>query len=62
MSHDRLLTYKDLKGIYGIPWCRQHIWRLEKAGVFPLRRRFGNRRVVWRQSDIEFYLKPILDP
>ena len=35
MSDFRLVDKKGLKTIYGIPYCSQHIARLEKNGLFP---------------------------
>ena len=37
----RLVTYRDLKA-FGIPYTPQHILRLQKQGLFPLRRKLGN--------------------
>ncbi len=41
MSDFRLVDKKGLKTIYGIPYCSQHIARLEKAGKFPRRIQLG---------------------
>ncbi len=42
MSDFRLVDKKrDLKTIYGIPYCTQHIARLEKEGLFPKRVQLG---------------------
>jgi prophage regulatory protein len=30
-----------------VPFSDMHIWRLEKAGKFPKRIKFGERRVGW---------------
>lgn len=62
MSNTRIVTFKELKSEFGIPWCRQHIWRLEKAGLFPLRKRLGNRRVVWIVIEIVEWLNKALTP
>jgi hypothetical protein len=36
MSHQlKLCTWKELKEVYGIPYCRMHIRRLELKGRFP---------------------------
>ena len=32
------------------------LWRLEKAGTFPRRRRLTSRAVCWRLSEIEAWL------
>lgn len=41
----RMITRKELRQL--VPYCPQHILRLEKAGKFPERVRFGARRVGW---------------
>ena len=35
---------------------RTTIWRLERAGLFPLRRRIGRQAVGWLASDINDWL------
>ena len=35
---------------------RTTIWRLERAGLFPLRRRIGRQAVGWLASDIDEWL------
>ena len=35
-----------------VPYTIQHILRLEKAGRFPRRQKFGENRVGWYQDDI----------
>jgi len=62
MSKTRMITFKELKTEFGIPWCRQQIWRLEKAGAFPLRRRLGNRRIVWIMDEILEWMNRVLTP
>lgn len=57
MNHLRIITRKQLRDI--VPWTPQHVLRLEKAGKFPKRIRFGNGpsgRVGWLMSDIETWL------
>ena len=39
-----------------IPFTRQHVLRLEKAGKFPRRMRIGARRVGWLLSEIEAWV------
>jgi len=39
----------------------QHIARLEKAGLFPLRVRLGRSRVGWVETEIEDWLQRRLD-
>ena len=46
----KLVSKKELKSIYGIPYCPAHIARLEAAGDFPKRVKLGACRVAWAQS------------
>ena len=39
-----------------VPYTRQHILRLEKAGKFPKRLKIGARRVGWLLSEIEAWV------
>ena len=41
----RMITRKELRLL--VPYCPQHILRLEKAGKFPQRVQIGQRRVGW---------------
>ena len=57
MSHSlKLCTVKELKTVYGIPYSRQHIWRLQDDGKFPLRVILGQCRVAFRCAEIEVWL------
>ncbi|MFL5288034.1 MAG: helix-turn-helix transcriptional regulator [Rhodopila sp.] len=40
-----------------VPFSRQHIYRLEKAGEFPRRIHLGARRVAWKLSDVVAWLE-----
>lgn len=51
----RLVTYKELRAL-GVPYSRQHVDRLERAGQFPQRRRLGQARVVWELIEIEEWI------
>jgi prophage regulatory protein len=54
-----MVTYKELKSIYGIPYSRTHVSRKETAGEFPRRLRLGNgprSRCVWRKAEIEAWI------
>jgi prophage regulatory protein len=39
-----------------IPFTRQHVLRLEKAGKFPRRLKLGQRRVAWVYAEIEAWI------
>jgi prophage regulatory protein len=48
----KLVSKKELKSIFGIPYSFQHIWRLEQAGKFPKRLRLGANRVAWLYDEV----------
>jgi len=65
MSHTlKLCTVKQLKTDYGIPYCRQHIWRLIRAGQFPAPRQLGQARIAFHVADIEKWIttRPTASP
>jgi len=66
MTHlDPVISKKQLLQL--VPYCPQHILRLEKQGRFPKRIAVGPGRVGWRLSKIEQWLadrakEPMLQP
>jgi prophage regulatory protein len=52
----KLVSKKELKSIYGIPYCFAHIARLEKAGLFPARVQLGPCRVAWFADEVEAWI------
>lgn len=50
----RVISWRELSEM--IPFTRQHILRLEKAGKFPKRFKIGARRVAWLLSEIEAWV------
>jgi prophage regulatory protein len=52
----RLVSKKELKSIYGIPYSPAHIARLEKAQKFPIRVVLGLCRVAWYADEIEAWI------
>jgi prophage regulatory protein len=52
----KLVSKKDLKQVYGIPYCFAHIARLEVAGEFPTRVKLGACRVAWFAEEIEEWI------
>jgi prophage regulatory protein len=52
----KLVSKKELKTVYGIPYCFAHIARLEAAGQFPQRVRLGACRVAWYADEIEEWI------
>jgi prophage regulatory protein len=49
---DRLVTYPELKEIFGIPYSKMHLWRLEREGKFPKRIPLSCNRVVWEAKSV----------
>ncbi len=56
MTEKRLVSKKELKTVFGVPYSFQHIARLEKAGKFPKRIRLGQNRVAWLWLEIEAWI------
>lgn len=52
----RLVTKKELKTIYNVPYSFQHLARLEKDGKFPRRIRLGPCRVAYLAEDVEAWI------
>ncbi len=52
----KLVSKKELKTVYGIPYCFAHIARLEAAEKFPKRIRLGACRVAWYADEIEEWI------
>ena len=53
----KLVSKKELKSVYGIPYCFAHIQRLEHAGKFPMRLTLGACRVAWFADEIEDWIQ-----
>ncbi len=50
---DRLFLFKELRDVWGIPFTKQHLKRLEDKGRFPKRVHLnGSGRVAWLASDL----------
>ena len=52
----KLVSKKELKSIYGVPYSFAHIARLEAAGQFPKRIRLGACRVAWVAEEVETWI------
>jgi predicted DNA-binding transcriptional regulator AlpA len=54
----RLITYKELKPLKGIPFSREHLRRLEADGKFPKRVRLaeGGDYYGYVEKEIDEYL------
>lgn len=52
----KLVTKKELKSIFGVPYSPAHIARLEAAGQFPQRVRLGACRVAWVSEEVQTWI------
>jgi predicted DNA-binding transcriptional regulator AlpA len=56
----RLLSFKDLKSVKGIPYSRSEIRRKEKAGTFPMHVTLGDGNgacIAWPESEVDDYIR-----
>ena len=56
MQNRKLVSKKELRSVYGIPYSFQHVARLEKAGQFPKRLQLGANRVAWLCNEVEEWI------
>ena len=52
----RLVTKKELRSLFGVPYSFAHIARLEAAGQFPKRVRLGACRVAWLAEEVQGWI------
>ena len=52
----RLLRFPQLKSEKGIPFCRVHIDRLERANKFPSRIRLGTNTVARAEEEVDAWI------
>ena len=52
----KLVSKKELRTVYGVPYSFQHIARLEAAGSFPKRLRLGQCRVAWLSEEVQNWI------
>jgi prophage regulatory protein len=52
----KLVSKKELKSVYGVPYSFAHIARLEVAGQFPRRVRLGACRVAWVADEVQTWI------
>ncbi len=52
----KLVSKKELRSVYGVPYCFAHIARLEAAGQFPKRVRLGACRVAWLAEEVQCWI------
>jgi prophage regulatory protein len=57
VPQQELLSHADLRTL-GVPYSREHIWRLIKNGRFPKPVKFGraNSRCFFRRSEIQKWI------
>ena len=55
MTH-KLVSKKELKSVYGVPYSFAHIARLEAAGLFPKRVKLGACRVAWLCEEVQDWI------
>ena len=56
LNADKLVSKKELRSVYGIPYSPQHIARLEKVGQFPKRMQLGANRVAWLCREVDEWI------
>ena len=52
----KLVSKKELKSIFGVPYSFAHIARLEAAGDFPKRIQLGACRVAWIAEEVQAWI------
>ena len=52
----KLVTKKELKIVFGVPYSFAHIARLEAAGQFPKRVQLGACRVAWLSDEVQAWI------
>jgi prophage regulatory protein len=56
MTYTKLVSKKELKSLFGVPYSFQHIARLELAGHFPKRIQLGQCRVAWIANEVQAWV------
>jgi prophage regulatory protein len=56
MTYTKLVSKKELKSLFGVPYSFQHIHRLELAGQFPKRVQLGQCRVAWVAAEVQTWV------
>lgn len=58
---DKLITYDELKTIYGIPFSRRHLDRLEAKGRFPKKVLIGMHKARWVNIEIRKHITGLIE-
>ncbi len=53
----RLLSFPELQSAKGIPFSRQHVHRLIRAGTFPAPVKLGPMTNAWLESELDDWLE-----
>ena len=53
----KLVSKKELKSVYGVPYSFAHIARLKAAGQFPKRMKLGACRVAWVAEEVDNWIE-----
>jgi len=53
--HDEILRFKEVRKVTGL--SRTTIWRKERDGTFPSRRRISSNCVGWLRSSVENWVR-----
>ena len=61
MADYKLVDFKRMKEVYGIPYSRQHIDRLCAENRFPPKRKIGLHRTCWLASEVEAWIADKLE-
>jgi prophage regulatory protein len=51
-----LVSKKEVRLVFGVPYSFAHIARLEAAGQFPKRLRLGACRVAWLAAEVQNWI------
>lgn len=52
----KILTFEQLLSEKGVPYSRDHLRRLIKAGKFPSPFQLSESRIAWREADVDEWL------
>jgi prophage regulatory protein len=55
IANDSIVRPKNVKDVVGVSYTT--VWRLERAGLFPKRKRLSAGAVGWLQSDLNAWLE-----
>ena len=55
-----LIIFSELKPRKGIPYCRDHLRRLWKAGKFPKPIDVGPGRLAWIEAEIDAHIEEMV--